>query len=124
MPKDKKEICRVCRYGTKKRTFGFYMKQRKLHRSASGGCKVCTLILQVIFACLPLSDLNMPYCLVDNRDNRFIWEPRGILIHTRDEAPWQNYELYVLPGKYENFKVCLIQCTYKLVKGVSILFQG
>jgi hypothetical protein len=98
-PKAKKEICRVCRYGTKPRKVGFYILQRKLRRSASGGCEVCTLILQGIFKCLPLLDLNRSATGVEKGGNCFIWDPKGMLIHTRDEAENRTYELYVPPGK-------------------------
>lgn len=99
-PKAKEEICRVCRYGTKPRMIGFYILQRKLQRSASGGCQVCTLILQGIFACLPLLDLNRSATGAEERGNCFIWDADGILIHTRYEAENRAYELYVPPGKY------------------------
>jgi hypothetical protein len=98
-PKAKKEICRVCRYGTRQHTRRFYILQRKLQRSASGGCKVCTLILQGIFKCLPLLDLNKPDTGREKGGNCFLWDQKGMLIHTRYEAENRTYELYVPPGK-------------------------
>lgn len=100
-PKPKKKICRVCRYGTKRPELGtgFCILQRKLQRSASGGCEVCTLILQGIFACLPLSDLDRLTTGVEKGGNYSIWDPEGILIHTRDEGENRTYALYVPPGK-------------------------
>lgn len=101
-PKAKKAICTACRYGTKPRKIGFYILQRKLQRSASGGCEVCTLILQRIFKCLPLLDLNRSATGVEKGGNCFIWDPNGMLIHTR-VAGNRTYESYVPPGSFNPF---------------------
>lgn len=94
---DKRDVCKVCQYGAKLHKLRYSIYQRRLRNSSRGGCPVCSLLLQGIYQCLSLSDLNKT--TLDPRENCFLWDAKGFLIHIPSDYSNKEYEFYVTPGK-------------------------